>query len=774
MSLLTVVAVGWFVANWDHPRGPQELGWLAPLASQLVVSAALWETGQVAGLAPVARRFWRQLAVASLLCSAGLLGQLLYAALDISAGVGKVSPAAAPFFVAGLLYAVWALIRVPVGISARGEWIRLSLDVATVTLGAALFLWFVTFGPLVTRGGAWAVWAPLTVGVACLVSLSAVIKIVLVGSGPLDRGALQLLGASLLIGGVGSGAVGLLVDKPQIVPGQLLGPPLGLLMILACERQRRAVHAQPRPRATPRRLVGLLPYTAVAVTDVLLIVATMVTVDERRYVVVVGAIVITALVVARQVVAVSDNDRLVVRLRHQEEQLRHQASHDVLTQLANRVLFSERLDAALADGDRDVTVLLIDLDDFKSVNDTLGHTVGDQLLAAVAGRIRGCVRADATVARLGGDEFAVLLLGDCVDAVEVISDRVLASLAQPIALDGYELLVQASIGVASACPGDDAEALLRNADIAMYAAKERGKGSFAHYAPGMAAGILEQAQLGAQLRQALEDNQLFLLYQPVVRLADRHILGMEALVRWQHPTRGLLSPVDFIPAAERTGLIVPLGRWVLQEACRQKAAWREAYGELSPATIGVNVSGRQLREPGFADEVADAVRAAEPGAAQPGARGDRDGDPLRPPGHGHAARAQGVRGVHRAGRLRYRAVVAEPDPDLPGAHPQARQVVRAGRRGGRGRPGRAAGRRGQGGGRPRRRARTGRRGRGDRERGAGQAPGRARLPAGAGLPPGPAAARRRPRPPARRRRRPQLTRVPAATPAPLWATFSRL
>jgi EAL domain-containing protein (putative c-di-GMP-specific phosphodiesterase class I) len=149
--------------------------------------------------------------------------------------------------------------------------------------------------------------------------------------------------------------------------------------------------------------------------------------------------------------------------------------------------------------------------------------------------------------------------------------------------------------------------LLRNADIAMYAAKERGKGGVARYVPGMSAAILEHAQLGAQLRRALDVDELYLLYQPVVRLCDNRIIGMEALVRWRHPTRGVVAPSDFIPAAERTGLIVPLGRWVLREACRQKAAWRAAFGELSPATIGVNVSGRQLQEPGFADDVADAV-----------------------------------------------------------------------------------------------------------------------------------------------------------------------
>jgi diguanylate cyclase (GGDEF)-like protein len=280
------------------------------------------------------------------------------------------------------------------------------------------------------------------------------------------------------------------------------------------------------------------------------------------------------------------------------------------------VLFAERLDLAFADGaGHDVTVFLIDLDDFKTVNDTLGHTVGDRLLAAVAGPIRRCVRGGDTVARLGGDEFAVLICDLSPAAVDEIADAILVSLGKPFEIDGNELLVRASIGIATARPGDNAETLLRNADIAMYAAKERGKGSYARYVPGMAVRILEHATLGAQLRQALDDHQLRVVYQPVVRLSDGRIIGMEALVRWRHPVQGLVSPADFIPTAERSGLVVPLGRWVLGEACRQKALWRETHGEGSPSTIGVNVSGRQLQEPGFADEVAKVVQAAgiEPG-----------------------------------------------------------------------------------------------------------------------------------------------------------------
>src|SRR5439155_20765870 len=203
-------------------------------------------------------------------------------------------------------------------------------------------------------------------------------------------------------------------------------------------------------------------------------------------------------------------------------------------------------------------------------------------------RVRQCVRPDDTVARLGGDEFAVLVRHASPAAIDSIAERVLATVGRPFVVDGLELLVQASIGVAAARPGDDPQVLLRNADIAMYAAKESGKGGFARYVPGMSAHILEHAQIGAQLRQAIDEGHLHLLYQPVVRLEDGRIIGMEALVRWRHPTRGLVSPAEFIPTAERTGLIVPLGRWVLREACRQKAMWRKAHGDTSPATVGVN------------------------------------------------------------------------------------------------------------------------------------------------------------------------------------------
>nr|WP_240947901.1 EAL domain-containing protein [Planosporangium mesophilum] len=460
------------------------------------------------------------------------------------------------------------------------------------------------------RVGPRAGWGPLVTGIVSLALAAAIGKVVLAGGGPVDQGALRLLGFGLLVCGLAAGAADLIADQPHLLPAQLSVPYLAVLTVLAADRQQQRAFAGERPPAPPRWRGPLnpLPVVVVAVVDVLLLSAVAGRVDGRRYVVVGGVIALTGLVVARQAAALADNARLARRLRQQEERLSGQNRHDPLTRLVNRAHFADRLEAALVAGP--VTVLLVDLDDFKTVNDTLGHRTGDRLLAAVADRVEGCVRPGDTVARLGGDEFAVLLRQAWPPAVDAVAESILASLRRPVVVDGYELLVQASIGVTEAGTGDDPESLLRKADIAMYAAKESGKDSFARYQPGMGADILDHAQLGAQLRQALDGGQLTVRYQPVVRLADRRIIGMEALVRWRHPERGEISPGDFIPTAERTGLIVPLGRWVLREACRQKAAWREAYGDSSPSTIGVNVSGRQLLQPGFADEVADAVHEA--------------------------------------------------------------------------------------------------------------------------------------------------------------------
>jgi diguanylate cyclase (GGDEF)-like protein/PAS domain S-box-containing protein len=310
------------------------------------------------------------------------------------------------------------------------------------------------------------------------------------------------------------------------------------------------------------------------------------------------------------------NTRDVSERRRLEEQLTHQAFHDPLTGLANRALFRDRVSHALALAQRRgslVTVLFLDLDDFKTVNDSLGHAEGDRLLIAAAERFLACARSADTVARLGGDEFAILIEG--ADGKDGLPDRLGAAMSHPFTLSGNQVRVTVSIGVASASADDSADDLLRNADMAMYAAKRHGKGRAETYESRMYADIRERLDLEAALRRAIEHRELTLFYQPIVNLQNGGIYGLEALLRWEHPQFGRLLPQHFIPLAEETGLIVQLGSWVLGEACRQLQVWRAAHPKLGLA-VCVNISGRQLQGSGLVDALRQTLTSsgAEPGS----------------------------------------------------------------------------------------------------------------------------------------------------------------
>lgn len=303
--------------------------------------------------------------------------------------------------------------------------------------------------------------------------------------------------------------------------------------------------------------------------------------------------------------------------RHQvEQQLRYHAYHDDLTSMPNRTLFMDRLEQCLSFSERHpalrCAVLYMDIDRFKTINDSLGHTLGDQLLLEVSERIRACMRPEDTVARMGGDEFTILL-EDVVEPADAlrVSERLHTALQPPIMLEGREIFVSTSIGIAIAAPDDHhGPDLLRNADTAMYRAKSKGTGQSVLFDEGMHLHAVAQLTLESELRRAVERAEMRVHYQPIVEASTGEVLGFEALVRWEHPERGLVSPLEFVPLAEETGLINDIGQWVLTEACRQLQEWRLRFPERPDLYMSINLSAKQFLQPDLLERIDEAIAAA--------------------------------------------------------------------------------------------------------------------------------------------------------------------
>ncbi|MEV4349541.1 EAL domain-containing protein [Actinoplanes sp. NPDC049596] len=584
---LVVVAAVWFAIGLARPT-PPIVGWL-PLLVSVPVAAVTCRRASAQG-----RTYWRYAAVGIVLIGLGAVGN----AYDYFSGnqTGqRISGLTASIYIAGLVAIILGLLRIPGARRTRIEWARFGLDIATVIVTVLTFAWHLMFprwSDWVGENGA-GTGSILVVVVAGFICVFAFVKVAFTGTGPIDRRALHLLALTGAVGAGGGAFAPLLEGKDYLNPVHVLLPATCLCLCVAADRQIRATRGgRPLPRPVPRGL-SVMPYAAVLATGgLLLFAASSRTVDLLA--VSIGSVTVTLLVAARQMVALRDNSRLL-------SVLDHQASHDALTGLPNRTVLLRRISASLAEFP-DVSVALIDLDDFKAINDDLGHAVGDAMLVAVASSLAGRLGPGDAVARLGGDEYAMLLRGDAAATLASIAAR----LREPVRAGAHELVVEASIGLAAARAGDTADELLRRADVAMYEAKAQGKGRQVVYVDAMDQRSAEQARLAADLRIALDTGQLHLAYQPIVRLPGGELAAVEALVRWTHPVRGPIPPGVFIPAAERTGLIVPLGAWILRTACAQAVQWRDVPG--APQKISVNVSARQLREAGFAAEVAAVLR----------------------------------------------------------------------------------------------------------------------------------------------------------------------
>jgi diguanylate cyclase (GGDEF)-like protein len=608
LAAITLSGCALFFVFSGHSTQQVQTYWAFQVPLDAALSLGAWRMRSVA---PVHfRRFWTIISFAGASFTTADSYQFWLTLAEPGRSTMNGGAVQTVFFTVGMSSSVLACLIFPQGLKSVREKAVFWLDAATVLVGGAVMAWCFAVNPL---GDARPdrLNASLTAALVIVAAFSAT-KVALIAIPPMARIAAWPMVAAAMLQGVSTFLPGpfqelthAYVFAIRLLPSVLIaaGPRIQEIVV-----QLGGTH-----RAKNRKPYSLLPYGMIAVTFMIFFAMLPAKVSSQLWGATAGVVVITFLVAGRQLVAFHDNMGLIRRLdvaldelREHEVLLREQASVDGLTRLANRTRLSEQMSRVLGGPDApvDTAVLLIDLDDFKTINDTMGHAAGDALLVTVASRLREAVRAEDLVSRLGGDEFAILLPGADSVAAGRVADEILRRLAVPTEVQQHTIVTRASIGIAAATPGDEPSVLLSNADIAMYEAKRRGKSMWVAYTAEMGRRIGSEAVLIREIAQAVEAEQFTLVYQPIVRLSDDRMTGVEALIRWNHPTRGLVSPVEFIPIAERTGQIVAIGAWALRRACRQAADWRREFPAATALTVGVNVAGRQLRSAGFVDEVA--------------------------------------------------------------------------------------------------------------------------------------------------------------------------
>lgn len=619
------------------------------LLAGVVLSAAAWKSYSYSRRLALG---WAMIAAAQFLTVGG---DIYWAVLEMLLQEAPTpSPAdilyllSYPFFLA----AVFILPSRKVSVYERE---KNSIDMLIVMLAAALGFWNYLLGPLVASSvqEPWMVQLiSLAYPVGDLVQIFAVLLILYHLPSPSFRAPFWFLAAAFAVviftDGVYSrqSILGTYQSGNLVDIGYTAG--YALFVLAGVAQYRLAQSAQGRPwaadasqKSSPPSWIGFMPYLWVVLAYLILIQRNYGEMSMNMQEISFSVEIITLMVLLRQLIALKENQGLsdhlqtalsrlqqqtaelkqanqdlqleVMERKRAEEKLSHDALHDVLTGLPNRVLFLNRLsDAARRKKryrDTCYSVLFLDIDSFKVINDSLGHTSGDYLLIRIAHILSGCIRDVDTVARLGGDEFVVLLdeIGDR-DQVMQVANRMQAELNQPQDLKGTTVFISASIGIVlDVDERQPPEDVLRDSDLAMYQAKFSGKGTSVFFDPRMHDQMLSRLALENDMRRALDCHEFVLYYQPIFSLPDEKLIGFEALVRWQHPERGLLLPAEFIHVAEDTGLIVPLGRWILYEACQQMYTWLSQFPQMLSAKMSVNISGKQLKQPEFAHEVAQVL-----------------------------------------------------------------------------------------------------------------------------------------------------------------------
>jgi diguanylate cyclase (GGDEF)-like protein len=604
MAVLLAVYGSWQLFHWTGRGDRQLAGELLSYPFCIAAVCTAWRASQRCSGWPRLRLAWRMVALASFSGGAGVVATTAYELIGGPRPYPSVGDVVALAFYPLLLC---GLLLVPVA-RRTGEHVRLALDLAVVVIGGSAVVVYVVLGPTAVTGGASTFQAIFTLAkpVGDMVLLLGLASLLLRRSLPSAHLALTLMAGALLF----YVASDLIIGYMQLHGGYETGDPVDTLTLVALAFLATAGSAQGAV-SEPERItsgddaerVGWVPYAAVAAGFAVLLVSQrhQPFFPDRSMSLI--AVVLAILVAARQFLGQRD-------LLGAQGRLRHQALHDGLTGLPNRTLVLDRADQMLARARRDLTpvaALYIDVDGFKHVNDTFGHAAGDELLITVAGRLSSVVREGDTVGRLGGDEFVVLLDAATLEAgPDLVVERILDVLRQPVALTGTSerpLVLTASIGLAVG-QRVNADQLLRDADLALYEAKAAGKDRYVLFESSMQTIAEDRHLLELDLRDALGSEQFFLLYQPTFDLKSEAVTGVEALIRWRHPGRGVVPPDQFIPIAEQTGLIVPIGRWVLLDACRQAAVW---HANGHPIGIAVNVSACQLETDELVRDVQEAL-----------------------------------------------------------------------------------------------------------------------------------------------------------------------